>query len=98
MRIVEILAGNTGKRLTVPEIAGLSGMSISNLNKTFVKYAGIGVLKYFNSLKMREAIRMLREGYTVTETAEALGFMEVSYFSYAFKREFGKSPVSFRNQ
>ena len=40
---------------------------------------------------------MLREGkYNVSEVAYSTGFGTVSYFSVAFKKQFGVSPSEYR--
>ncbi len=38
---------------------------------------------------------MLRDGYSVSETAYASGFDDVSYFRNCFKEEFGMSPKQY---
>jgi len=52
----------------------------------------MGIMEYFNSIKMFRAQTLLKEGYTVKETALSLGFCDQNYFSTVFKRVMGKSP------
>ena len=71
-------------------------MSEVNLKKTFSKYLNIGVINYYNNLKINSAMTMLKDGMTVRETAEALGFANQNYFSTVFKRITGRTPSNYR--
>ena len=45
---------------------------------------------------MRTAANMLcKEGFNVSETAEALNFSDIYTFSQLFKKEFGLSPKKY---
>lgn len=95
-RIVTFLENNVDKNLSVPEIAALCKMGTANLKKTFSTYAGIGVMNYFNKLKVTASITMLKNGMTVQEVSSALGFVNQNYFSTVFKRITGKSPAQYK--
>ena len=69
-------------------------MSNINLQKTFSKYAGVGVMEYFNRAKMQRATEVLRLGASVKEAALQVGFHDQNYFSTVFKRITGRSPGS----
>ena len=93
-----VLENNVTKPLSVPEIAKMCNMSEINLKKTFSKYSGMGVIKYFNRLKIAEATEMIKNGMSVAETAAALGFANQNYFSTVFKRITGNSPGFYKNK
>ena len=93
--IIKILEENQHKNLLISDIAKMCNMSEVNLKKTFAKYSGMGVMNYFNQLKIYSAITMLRNGKTVCETANSLGFSNQNYFSTVFKRITGKSPSNY---
>ena len=84
--------------LTAEEIAALCAMSPVSVKQTFSRYAGMGVVNYFNRLKVQAAAAMLREGASVQETAAALGFSSQNYFSTVFKRIQGESPTAYKDQ
>ncbi len=90
--IVKTLEDNIQKRLTVAEVASLCNMSEVNAKKTFSKYAGVGIIEYFNHMKIEKAIELLSNGFSVKETALYLGFSDQNYFSTVFKRISGHSP------
>ncbi len=89
---VNILTNNIDKSLGVSEIARLCNMSEINLKKTFSRYAGVGVMNYFNHLKITAAMNMLEQGMTVSEVSDTLGFSNQNYFSTVFRRITGYPP------
>lgn len=93
--IVKTLEENTDKNLKVGDIAKLLNMSEIGVQKTFSKYAGIGVIEYFNNIKIRKGIELLKSGLSVKETALQLGFNDANYFSTVFKRITGNPPSKF---
>lgn len=95
-RIVRTLNDSVEKSLSLDELAQICGMSISNLKKTFHKYAGIGVMKYFTSLKMKRAIYLMEKGMTIAEISHTLAYANQNYFSMVFKRETGYAPSLYR--
>ena len=94
--IVKFLEENLSRSLSVREIAAACQIGEVNLKKIFSRYAGVGVIAYFNYLKMRAAADLLARGATVREAAEAMGFLNQNYFCTVFKRVMGKPPKSFK--
>lgn len=94
---VRYMQANVTEQLTVNDIAKHCKVSESGLKRTFTKFAGISVHKYFLSIKLNAAINLLQSGSTVAEVTDALNFSSQSYFSAAFKREIGGSPSKFKN-
>lgn len=90
--IVETINKNIDKRLSVTDLAELCNMSEINLQKTFSRYAGVGVIEYFNRAKMRYGAELLSQGLSVKEVALKLGFHDQNYFSTVFKRITGLTP------
>lgn len=93
--IAETIHSHIYEPISVETIAGYCNMSVSNLKKTFYKYAGEGIMNYVTHLKIREALRLFEEGYTVCETAERLSFSSQNYFSTVFKKEMGAPPTRY---
>ncbi len=95
-KAVQFMEENLDKRLTSNDIAAVCHMSLSNLKKTFKQYSGLGVMDYFNRLKMTEAVKMIENGYNTTQISDALGFSSKSYFVVAFKRYFNMTPSKYK--
>ena len=94
---VRFMQKNVSEKLSVNDIAKHCGISVSGLKRTFAKFAGISVHKYFLNLKLNAATSLLRSGKTVSEVTDILNFSSQSYFSAAFKREIGLPPSKFKN-
>ncbi len=95
-KIIEVMENNINTNLSVGEIAEMCHMSEVNLKKTFSRYSGMGVMAYFNNMKIKTAVKMIENGVSVKETAAALGFSNQNYFSTVFKRIMGSAPVYFK--
>ncbi len=94
--VIKMLNKNIDKRFSVTEIANLCNMSSISLQKTFSRFANIGVMEYFNRMKVNKAKQYLKDGFSVKETALKLGFYDSNYFSTVFKRITGNTPESFK--
>lgn len=94
--IVLFMRDNIDEKLSVESVADRFFVSPSRVKKLFSKYSGLGVIGYFNNMKILEAEKLLRSGHTVSETAEKLGFANQFYFSSVFKKIAKMTPSEFR--
>lgn len=94
--IIKTINNNIEKRLSVTELATLCNMSEINLQKTFSHYSGVGIMEYFNRIKMQRAAELLNEGLSVKQTALQVGFQDQNYFSTVFKRITGHTPSKYK--
>ena len=93
---VNLLENNLDKNLSLDEIARLCNMSKSNLSKIFLKYSGMGVISYYNQMKINYSISMLKSNMSIKEISEKLGFENQNYFCTVFKKIKGKAPSHYR--
>ena len=95
--IVDFLKENIYSRLTVTKIAEHLGRSESAVKQLFSQHFKVGVIHYYNQLKITEAKRMIREGgYNFTEISDKLAFENPQYFSKSFKHHTGMTPSEYR--
>jgi AraC-like DNA-binding protein len=84
---------------TPPDIATLAKnahMSEPKLRKIFRQTFGKGVFEYYQSARMQEAARLLREKrQTVSAVGYQLGFTNLSHFSRVFEQYIGMKPKKF---
>ncbi|WP_222539205.1 helix-turn-helix domain-containing protein [Pedobacter polysacchareus] len=82
-----------------PDIASLAraaSMSEPKLRKLFKQTFGKGVFEYYQSSRMQEAARLLKEKrLTVSEVGYQLGFTNLSHFSRVFEQHIGMKPKKY---
>lgn len=96
-RIIEVMNEHIDQDLSVPQLAQLTNLSVSNLKRICQRYAATGPAKHFMRLRMIRAMQLLKTGLSVSEISDRLGFSGANYFSYVFRRETGQSPTAFKN-
>ncbi len=83
--------------LSVPTISHELLISHSKFNYKLKELTGETPGSFFRKFKLNRAAKLLREGkYNVSEVAMMTGFGTVSYFSVAFKKQFGVSPSEYK--
>ena len=97
-RALAFMNQNVSQKLTVKDIAFHCNVSTSGLEKVFSKYYGAGVMAYFRELKLEEAKKMLKSGYTVFAIAQTLQYSSSAHFSAAFKKKYGISPLKYKHE
>lgn len=95
-RIISVLEESLSEDLSAAQIAERCNLSIPALNKTVARYAGCGVMNYYNSLRLKKAEELLLSGASVKEAALSVGFSNQNYFSSCYKKRKGVSPSRVR--
>lgn len=95
--ILDFLQQNVYSRITVGDIAAHLGKSESTVKALFSRYRSEGIMHYYNSLKIKEARRLIREGkYNFSQIADLLHFDNPQYFSKCFKRCTKMTPREYK--
>lgn len=95
--IIDLLNENVYGRLTVNEISARLGRSESAVKQLFAQHFKQGIIHYYNSLKISEAKKLIREGrYNFTGISDMLCFESPQYFSKCFKKYTGRTPSEYR--
>lgn len=89
---VGYLTRNVDRALTIEIICRECAIGKTALKELFNKYAGIGVIKYYNILRVRRAADLIAEDHSMAQIAEMMHFSSQNYFSTFFKRETGVAP------
>ena len=85
--------------LTIQKVADYLHISPSYLSMIFKKEAKVTFLKYLVKIRLEVAKELLgRTEMKTFQIAERIGYPEINYFSYFFKKNFGMSPREYRNQ
>ncbi|TNJ65506.1 helix-turn-helix domain-containing protein [Paenibacillus hemerocallicola] len=94
--IKSYMKSNVSENLSLDSISEKFYISKTRLKTLFKEDVGIGVMQYYNHLKIEEAKTMIREeAYTYTEIAERLGYSSSHYFFNTFKKATGMTPTEY---
>ena len=74
-------------------------LSDTYTSKLFKDETGTTVTEFINKCKMKIAKdRIVSDEVNLKELAKSIGFMDYSYFSRVFKKQFGYSPNEYRKK
>ncbi|WP_181592728.1 AraC family transcriptional regulator [Paenibacillus sp. YN15] len=84
--------------ISLEQLSELGRLHPSSVSRLFKRYSGLGLSDYIAKLRIKRAVRYLREtDKTVIEIALLCGFNNNSNFYKAFRRVTGRTPGSFRS-
>jgi len=83
--------------LTLEEVAAAVQVSPGYLSRLLKRETGFSFVDYLTRVRINKAVSLMGDpAIKVYEVAEAVGYQSQHYFSRAFKRVFGRSPVDYR--
>ena len=95
--MLDYLEENIERKLTIANVAEHFGKSESAVKNLFSTYQDGGIIKYFNTLKVNEAKKLIREAnFNMSQIADRLGFDNPQYFSKFFRMHTGMSPSEYK--
>lgn len=87
----------TNCELCLVSVADHMNMSVYAVSRLFKEHTGTGFKEYVTSQRLEMAYRLLRNtDDNVADIGADVGFESASYFSTAFRRKFGMTPVQAR--
>jgi PAS domain S-box-containing protein len=90
---------NYMQNICLKELAGITHLSISALERRFKKFLGKTPKQFINEVRLENARRLLIEtDIAVAIIANNTGFTDHSYFSRQFRKLFKQSPSDFRQE
>ncbi|WP_371193783.1 helix-turn-helix domain-containing protein [Glaciecola sp. SC05] len=90
---VEYVRANYASSITVEQLAELSFLSVSALERRFKRYLSKTPKQFINQVRLENARRLIMEGEgPIADVALACGFSDQSYFSKQFKSLFAVQP------
>lgn len=95
--ILDFLQQNIYENITIGDVARFVGKSESTVKQLFSRYRKNGIMHYYNSLKVKEAKRLIREeNYNMAQISDMLGFDNPQYFSKCFKAFSNMTPSEYK--
>lgn len=96
--VSDFIKANITRKLYVADIANEVNLNSRYLSKIFKKEKGISIQRYILKYKAKKAQSLLEAGFSVSETASAVGYDDIFTFSKMFKKCVGVSPTEFKSQ
>ena len=92
MKLIDYIDTNYSSDITISSLSKEINLTEAYLYQLFREYIGLSPKNYINSVRIREACRLLMRGKNVSDTAICVGFSNVSYFIKLFKDTTGYPP------
>ena len=92
-RITNRLFANPATGATLAQLAADAAMTERTAARLFVKDTGLTFGVWRQHMRLQTALKHLAASRSVTETALAVGYGDVSSFIAAFKQAFGRTPL-----
>ena len=93
--IIRYMAEHYHEDLTAEAVAAQFFMSRAKLNRDFTEYTTVSFHQFLSELRLNKALFMLKQGYSVSESANSVGFDNISYFCKFFKKMKGYTPLQY---
>lgn len=94
-KCVSFIDLNLHSKITLDELAIISGLSKDYLSQLFKKTTGLTVTEYIMKKRLSSAKQLLDRDVNISDTAYALGFCSESYFISCFKKKYGITPKEY---
>lgn len=94
--IIEYMKSNIYSNVSLKDLCSHFLIGKTQLCKIFKESAGASPMAYYQTLKIKESKKLIREkSYSVSQISEMLGYSSIHIFSRAFKNATGMSPTSY---
>lgn len=95
--VLRYIDANTGKDMTLEELASVAGISEFHLCRLFRSELSMRPTEYINRTRIQLSKELLADmSLSITETAQRCGFRSENYFRDIFRRFTGTSPSEYR--
>lgn len=91
-KVIKFLTSNCKDKISVDEVCEYAGYSKYHFSRIFKEYTGMSIIEFLNFERCSRAERMMAEGMSVSASAIACGFENMSYFTRTFKKYRGCMP------
>ena len=99
MEVLNYIDQHLDGKLTLPELAQMSCMSVPSFCKKFKEQTKMTVTQYINEKRVAYAATLLKQSkYSLEEVAELAGFSNANYLLRVFKKSTGKTIGQYRKQ
>ncbi|MCR5213804.1 MAG: AraC family transcriptional regulator [Eubacterium sp.] len=98
-RAIDYIYDHLHTRITLEVLSNYVNLNPSYLSRVFKKETGLSVTRYIRIKKLETARNMLiYSDFTSADISSILAFPSQSYFTDVFHKEFGMTPMEYRNK
>ena len=91
--IVQYLNLNFAHKITLPQLATLSELSQTHLQRSFKEYTGKTLIQFLNELRIQKALQqIISTNQSMRAIAYDCGYVDQTFFNRQFKKLIGESP------
>ena len=95
-RAREFLDANIDTRISLQDLAGVTGLPPSRLLRAFARAVGMSPHAYQRQVRLRHATTLIRGGTPISEAALAAGFADQAHFTRLFRQTMGLPPGAYQ--
>ncbi|WP_160724549.1 AraC family transcriptional regulator [Bacillus sp. USDA818B3_A] len=92
---INYMTEHYSSQIKLQEIADSLGISLSYFGNIFKEITGKPPIAYLIAIRINKAKDLLMDGFSVSDTAQMVGFNDIFYFSKCFKKHEGINPSQF---
>ena len=92
----EFLDANVDTRISLQDLAGVTGLPPSRLLRAFAKAVGMSPHAWQRQVRLRHATKLIRGGTPISDAALAAGFADQAHFTRLFRRTMGIPPGAYQ--
>ncbi len=99
VKAIQYIEIHYGGKIALKDMAKELHLSPNYLCELFKRHTGKNLMEYVTDYRMGKAKTYLNHvEYRVGDVAEMVGYKEAKYFSSAFKKAYGITPLEYRNK
>lgn len=92
---VSYLTEHYSEKITAQKLAEIIGIGRTTLMTEFKRYIGTTINEYLTQCRLKNAIKLMRAGETIQETAEKCGYADGCCLIRVFKKRFNVTPMKY---
>jgi AraC-like DNA-binding protein len=99
LHVIQYFQQNLSEKINIKALASSLGLTHNGLIYKFKNQTGVTPIQFLTRFRLQYSKQLLSTtDMRINEIAFAVGFYDAYYFSNAFKKYYGVSPLKFKNQ